>query len=234
MPLPFFPRLVKIPCVRLTIMKPHENVICCSLRRVSGNPAMSAFEERAAAGPPWSSDGWKYFEEACDIIVRKCGVLQLAVDQEVRVVTRVSPFPPAEEVRSSVLWILLFNSGVVATRSKNWTPLLMISSRIAERCACHVSCCCSFTLCCAQIWDLRTALEQATAEVYWEEVIEDDFNCDLEGDTTQATSVRDARCVRHPSLVVVSCVRFAAGTTAGVPVRRVLAGCIWPQLSAHG
>jgi hypothetical protein len=45
--------------------------------------SMSAFESRRPAGLPWSPDGWKYFGEVCDILVRRCGVISLAVEQEV-------------------------------------------------------------------------------------------------------------------------------------------------------
>lgn len=43
---------------------------------------------------------------------------------------------------------------------------------------------------CRRLWDAREALHRDTAEVYWEEVVEEDFLCDLEGEDTQITGVR--------------------------------------------
>lgn len=71
---------------------------------------------------------------------------------------------------------------------------------------------------CKGLWDSRSLLHRDTAEVYWEEVVEDDFACDLEGDETQATVVR---CPHTRVCYVCSCQRVgavAAGKSAGAHV----------------
>jgi hypothetical protein len=42
---------------------------------------------------------------------------------------------------------------------------------------------------CRQLWAAGTPLHRDTVEVYWEEVLESDFRCDLEDDETQVTVV---------------------------------------------
>ena len=43
---------------------------------------------------------------------------------------------------------------------------------------------------CKTQWAARAFLHRDTVEVYWEEVLESDFNCDLEDDETPVTAVR--------------------------------------------
>ena len=127
---------------------------------------MSAFEDRLPTGAAWSSDGWKYFGEACDILVRNCGVLQLAVEQEVRGRGKVRAVSPLAHRVVCAQW-----GGHGSTQK--------LDSALDD-----------FIDNCKRLWADREGLHRETAEVFWEEVLENDFRCDLEGDETQATVVR--------------------------------------------
>jgi hypothetical protein len=142
------------------IEKSYVWFLCTAFGDMSG----SAFEDRRPTGSAWSLDGWKYFGEGADILVRNCGVIQLAVEQEVHLV-----------------W------GLVACHCVRCRTLQWGGRSSGDKLNSALD---DFFKNCKGLWETRTGLHRDTCEVYWEEVLETDYNCDLEGDETQVTVVR--------------------------------------------